>query len=195
MRSQIGLNLHDEVSMTLSNINVLSEIAKIKADKNIEQSKDFIDQISDKSRHMMEAMDDMLWSIDPENDSMKKTILRIKETTDGFRSANNVDIDLIVDHKVEALQLDMKQRHEMYFYYKEAMSFAVQNLRCGQIFVSLNKMGSKILVEILAECNNVDDFSAAFRKAVDKRVKALNASLDVAADNKSFAAALYVEAK
>ncbi|MGZ5191061.1 MAG: hypothetical protein ACXWCZ_08555 [Flavisolibacter sp.] len=41
----------------------------------------------------------------------------------------------------------------------------------------------------------MDDFSAAFRKAVDKRVKALSATLDVAADNKSFAAALYVEAK
>ena len=84
MRRQIAGNLHQEISRTLNNISVLSEIAKIKADKNIEQSKEFITQISTKSSYMMEAMDDMLWSIDPQNDSMKKTILRIKELTDGI---------------------------------------------------------------------------------------------------------------
>ncbi|MFL5808497.1 MAG: triple tyrosine motif-containing protein [Flavisolibacter sp.] len=192
MRSQIGLNLHDEVSTTLNNINVLSEIAKIKADKNIEQSKDFIDQISGKSRHMMEAMDDMLWSIDPENDSMKKTMLRIKELTEGWRIAYDTDIDLIVDNKVQALELDMKLRHELYFYYKEAMSFVVQHIRCSQVFVSFNRTGSRLLIEILSECHSSEDCTAGFRKAVEKRVKAMSATLDVAADAKSFAAALYV---
>src|SRR5438128_11956120 len=146
MRNQIGINLHDEVSTVLGNINVLSEIAKIKADKNIEQSKDFIDQISYKSGQMMEALDDMLWSIDPENDSMRKTILRIKEITDGIRSENNVDIDLLVDNKVEALELDMRLRHEIFFYYKEALNFVVHNVKCTQLFVNFKKLRSKLLI-------------------------------------------------
>jgi ligand-binding sensor domain-containing protein len=85
IRRQIAYRLHDEISDTLGNITVLSEIAKIKADKNIEQSKEFIDQISDKSRYMNETLEDMLWSIDPQNDSMKQTLLRLKEYTDGLK--------------------------------------------------------------------------------------------------------------
>ena len=196
VRSQIARNLTSEVSTTLSNINVLSEIAKIKADKNIEQSKDFIDQISDKSRYMIEAMDDTLWSIDPRNDSMKQTILRIKELTEGFRAAHGVEIDLIVDHKVQAMELDMKTRHELYFFYKEAMQFIVRNMGCSQAFVNINRVRSRLMIEILTECNIVAEEKVAyFRNEVMKRVSALPSDIDVIAENKSFSVVLYVDVK
>jgi len=193
MRRQIRQNLRDEVSTTLNNINVLSEIAKIKADKNIEQSKDFIDQISDKSRYMMEAMDDMLWSIDPQNDSMKKNLLRIKEVTEGLRISYNASVDLIVDHKVQDLQLDMKLRYELFFFYKEAMSFILQNLDCEQVFVNFNKVKGKLLVEILCECSGGEPAGKKFRQAMDKRLNAMPATMEVIADSKSFAVVLYIE--
>jgi hypothetical protein len=196
VRSQIATSLTSEVSETLNNINVLSEIAKIKADKNIEQSKDFIDQISDKSRYMIEAMDDTLWSIDPKNDSMKQTILRIKELTDGIRAAYGVEIDLIVDNKVQSLELDMKIRHEFYFFYKESINFIVKNLHCRQAFVNINRVRSRLMMEILSECNEVmNGCETAFSQEIMKRVKALPSRIDVIADHKSFSVILYVEVK
>ena len=196
MRRQIAGNLHTEISKTLNNINVLSEIAKIKADKNIEQSKEFIGQISSKSRYMIEAMDDMLWSLDPQNDSMKKTVLRIKELTEGMRSSYDVDIDLIVDHKVQALELDMKLRHELFFFYKESMTFLLENSSCRQIFVNINQVKSKMLVEILSECGHVtEDFKTRFKKLITKRAEALAGTIDLIADNRSFSVVLYLNLK
>lgn len=188
MRSQIGMNLHKEVSTTLNNINVLSEIAKIKADKNIEQSKDYIDQISYKSRYMIEAMDDMLWSIDPQNDSMKKTVLRIKELTEGFKSAYNVDIDLIVASKVEMLELNMKLRHELYFFYKEAINFFITHICCNQIFVSINQVRSRLVIEILSECDEeASAFTQSFKKAMHKRLEVLSsAAVETVTDGNRF---------
>jgi hypothetical protein len=196
MRRQIAGNLHTEISKTLNNISVLSEMAKIKADKNIEQSKEFIGQISNKSRYMIEAMDDMLWSIDPQNDSMKKTVLRIKELTDNMRSSYDVDIDLIVDHKVQALELDMKLRHEIFFFYKECMSFLLQNTSCNQVFVNINQLKSKMLIEILTECSNMsEDFKTRFRKMIAKRAEALSGATDFIADDRSFSVVLYLNLK
>ena len=57
----------------------LSEIASIKAEKEPVQSKNYISEINYKSRNMITAMDDMLWSIDPANDTMQKFIARAKE--------------------------------------------------------------------------------------------------------------------
>lgn len=194
LRRQIVTNLHGEVSYTLNNINVLSEIAKIKADKNVEQSKEFIDQISGKSRYMIEAMEDMLWSIDPQNDSMRKTLLRMKEFTDGLSASNSVDIDLIVDDKVQKLELNMKLRHEFFLFYKEAMNFLVQTTACKQIFVNINGSKSNLRLEILSECASpTDDLKRKFRKLVQRRVEALNAMMDIIADSKSFSVALYVK--
>jgi ligand-binding sensor domain-containing protein len=195
MRRQIANNLHSEVSNTLNNINVLSEMAKIKADKNLDQSKEFIGQISHKSRYMIEAMEDMLWSIDPQNDSMKKTVLRIKELTEGMRSAYDADIDLIVDHKVQALELDMKLRYELFFYYKEAMTFLLDHSMCKQIFVNIKQVRSKMLMEILSECHVSDEFKVRITKELKKRVAALPASWDVAVDNRSLSVVLYLNLK
>jgi signal transduction histidine kinase len=79
LRTEIASNLHEEVNTTLNNINLLSEMARIKADKDIDRSKEFIEQISHKSHSMILAMDDILWSIDPQNDSMEKSLLRMME--------------------------------------------------------------------------------------------------------------------
>jgi ligand-binding sensor domain-containing protein len=193
MRRQIRANLKEEVSTTLNNINVLSEIAKIKADKNLAQAKEFIDQISEKSRYMDEVLEDTLWSIDPANDSMKKFILRIRELTEALKSLDEIEIDLIVDNNVQSMALDMKLRYELLFFYKEAMSFIVQNIYCHQLFVNINKTKSKLYIEILSECGSEDEsFEANFQNAVAKRVNALPATLDVVSDSKSFSAVLYV---
>jgi len=194
MRSQIAGNLATDISYTLNNINVMSEIAKIKADKNIEQSKEYIDQISTKSRLMIEAMDDMLWSIHPDNDSMRKTLFRLKELTDGFRAAYGIDIDLIVDHKVQSLELDMKLRHELFFFYKETLQFLQQHVCCRQVFVNINQVRSRLMIEILTECvAETGEYRERFMKLVRRRVEAMSATIDVVADNKSFSVVLYVQ--
>jgi hypothetical protein len=137
-----------------------------------------------------------LWSIDPQNDSMKKTILRIKELTEGIKAANDTDIDLIVDNKVQGLELDMKLRHEIYFYYKEAINYLVQNVCCRQVFVNINQTKSKLLIEILSECkDNAADFKSKFKAAVQKRVNAMPSTIDILAEDKSFSAVLYVDLK
>jgi len=51
-------------------------MAKLKADKDIEKSKEYIQQIHGKSQQMIIAMDDMLWAINPDNDNMQKIIER-----------------------------------------------------------------------------------------------------------------------
>ena len=193
IRTQIAGNLHREVNETLTNINVLSDIAKIKADKNIEQSKEFIDQISNKSKYMIEAMDDMLWTIDPLNDNMRKTILRIKEITEGLITFYKCDIDLIVDHKVERLELDMKQRHEFLFFYKETMSFLLQRLQTKQVFVNINQKRSKLLMEILTECEEKTNLKTVLGKVVKQRAEALGAHVEIMSDRKTLSVMLQVD--
>ncbi|MES1224312.1 MAG: two-component regulator propeller domain-containing protein, partial [Bacteroidota bacterium] len=79
MRTDIADDLHQEVNTALDNINILSEMARLKANTEPQKSIEFIEQIHAKSQNMSNAMGDMLWSISPYNDSMEKTILRLKE--------------------------------------------------------------------------------------------------------------------
>ncbi|HLA58130.1 MAG TPA: two-component regulator propeller domain-containing protein [Puia sp.] len=126
MRSDIANNLHQEVNIALGNINILSEMANLKAGKEPQKSKEFIEQIHSKSKNMMAAMDDMLWSINPENDSMAKAIERITEHVDALRNSYGVKINLLVDKKVEALKLNMKTRKNIFWLFKSGSNNIVR---------------------------------------------------------------------
>jgi ligand-binding sensor domain-containing protein len=126
MRSDIADDLHQEVNAALSNINILSEMARLKADTEPHKSKEFIEQIHTKSHNMIYAMDDMLWSISPGNDSMEKTILRLKEFLEALKSRHDIQIDLVVDDKVNLLQMNMKQRKDVFWFFKSSITNIVR---------------------------------------------------------------------
>jgi ligand-binding sensor domain-containing protein/signal transduction histidine kinase len=125
MRNNIADSLHQDISTVLNNINVLSEIARIKTDLDPVKSKEFIEQIHDKSGSMIVAMDDMLWSINPANDTMQKVVERLQEFVEGLNQENNTKISIEVEEKVKALQLDMRVRHELLILFKEGIQYLV----------------------------------------------------------------------
>lgn len=137
MRSNIAGKLHNEVNQALSNINILSEMARLKAGKEPEKSKEFIEQINHKSQNMMIAMDDMLWSISPENDGMDKTVLRMKEYIEAMNNRHDVHIEVLVDEKVNMLKPDMRFRHEAFTLFRESIGGLLKAGMCeGKIHVS-----------------------------------------------------------
>lgn len=119
MRTSIANNLHQEINTALGNINVLSEMARLKADKDPAKSKEFIEQIHDKSGKMMYAMEDMLWAISPGNDSMEHTIHRMEEYIEAVNSKHDNKISMLVDENVRDMQLDMRQRYEIFLLFKD----------------------------------------------------------------------------
>jgi ligand-binding sensor domain-containing protein len=121
MRSDIANNLHEEVNSALNNINILSEMAKLKVEKDAGKSRDYFEQIHSKSHNMIVAMDDMLWTINPENDNMRKTAERMKEYVDALKNRHGVNIDILVDKKVELLELNMKLRHDAFLLFKDGI--------------------------------------------------------------------------
>jgi signal transduction histidine kinase len=150
MRSSIAGNLHEEVNTVLQNISVLSEIARIKADAQPEQSKEYIYEIQQKSRNMVVAMSDVLWSINPANDSMEKTIDRIHEVADALQHKHSTSITIQTDKKVHDLYLSMRVRHEFILIYKLSMITLVEDLGAPQTTVQLDYVRGKLHMQIFS---------------------------------------------
>jgi ligand-binding sensor domain-containing protein/signal transduction histidine kinase len=189
VRTQIAGDLHEEINVTLNDINLLSEIAKMKADKDLDRSKEYIDQISTKSRSMIESMDDILWSIHPENDTMEKMLFRIYEFTDGVKKTAGLDVELTVDKEVERLTLDMKMRHEFLLFYKDALVYVIQHSVCSTVYISLEYIKSKLALKLLAQCNQHETPSGQqlmqLEYQMQRRADALNGLLDIISDRRS----------
>ncbi len=148
VRSEIAGNLHDEVNTTLNNINLLSEMARIKADKNLDRSKEYIAEISSKSHNMILAMDDILWSIDPENDSMEKSLLRMTEFGDVLKNLHGANIEIALDKKVRSLKLDMKTRHEVFLIFKQSLQTIVEYAGGKKTLVDIDLFKNKLSIKM-----------------------------------------------
>ncbi len=195
MRTQIAGNLHNDINTTLNNINLLSEMAKIKADKDLTRSKEYIDQISDKSHNMMIAMDDMLWSIDPQNDSMEKSLLRMLEYVDALINRHGANIDILVDEHVRTLKLDMKSRHEMLLIFKEVLRNMVLENPQKHILINIDLVKSKLSIKVQDDgtyAGESDLFPAQTLDLLAQRTSAIRAELDIQADRNGASVILLV---
>ena len=180
MRSNIADDLHQDINAALSNITILSEMAKIKADKEPEKSKEFIEQIHAKSQNMTLAMDDILWSIDPNNDSMENFMLRFREYTDALKIQHNVQIYLLVDKKAMNLQLKMKIRNDIFSLFKGGITNVVRTggTNC-RIHITYDKPNLVYTLEFdtagmdLKQLDNL-----RLRNELAERLEQLNAKLD-----------------
>ena len=181
MRSEIAGNLHEEINTALNNINILSEMAKLKAEKDPQRSKEYFEQIHSKSHNMIIAMDDMLWSINPENDSMQKTAERMKEYVDALKNRHQVNIDILVDKDVQALELNMKLRHDAFLLFKDGIK-AVVNAGAKNCRVHLGYDSGSLLYTMQFENKGCDmqQLNNLFNSNdMEKRLAGINARMKV----------------
>ncbi|MGB8190284.1 MAG: two-component regulator propeller domain-containing protein, partial [Chitinophagaceae bacterium] len=181
MRSNIAGNLHQDINTALNNINILSEMAKLKADKEPEKSKEFIEQIHTRSHKMILAMDDMLWSIDPGNDSMDKTVLRMKEYIDTLNNRHSVDIEMVIDERVNALKLGMQFRHEAFMLFKETIHGLLKACASDcKIHVGIEKSNLIYTIEFKNSCCDLQEFRHLLeREDIMKRIAFLKAKSEL----------------
>ncbi|MBV9961348.1 MAG: hypothetical protein JO072_03805 [Parafilimonas sp.] len=193
VRTQIAQNLHNDVNTTLNHINLLSEMAKIKADKDVERSKEYIGQISDKSRTMIDSMDDMLWTLNPQNDSMEKTILRMKEYAENIQSTFPTQVQMEVDEKVKQLKLDMKVRHELFLIFKKTLRTIAEEAGKSVSMINIDHADKKLVMKIQnSEVNFSTEVAQQTTKEIKQRAKVINAESDIQNDSKGVSLILLV---
>ncbi len=148
MRAKIADQLHAQVRTVLNSIHILSEMAAIKARKDPARAAGYLEQITSKSQQMMQAMDDMLWAVAPENDSMAKAVERIEAYADRLRSEGRADIGLLAGPEIGALALDMQFRQMFLRLVKASVDSLLRaGTRSLQVYLGRDKMQLSFVIE------------------------------------------------
>jgi signal transduction histidine kinase len=168
-RLAISQDLHDNIGSTLSSIAVYSEVAKIQGEKNGQQHmNELLEKISTTSNEMVTEMNDIVWAINPRNDSMKKIIQRMESFAKPLAAVRNMQFDLHYDEVLLLMHLPMDKRKNFYLIFKEAVNNAIKYSGAKQIV-------SNIAVKDNALILQVRDDGAGFN--VEKEMRADKTSL------------------
>ncbi len=146
IRRRIARDLHDEVGSTLTTISILSE--SVLRQMELDGEKARLSGIGDKARTAMSSMSDIVWSINPQNDSMDKIVERmIRFATDTLEPLG-ISAVFDIEKEVYALQMPMEQRKDFYLFFKEATTNVAKHSGATRALFSLKKTGRQLLFTI-----------------------------------------------
>ncbi|WP_373520880.1 two-component regulator propeller domain-containing protein [Aquiflexum sp.] len=148
VRNRVARDLHDDMGSTLSTINILSSMAKTKLHTDPAKTSDYISKISDNSQRMMEAMDDIVWSIKPQNDTMEKVIARMREFTTNALEAKDIDFRFEVEENVYEIKLPMDARRDLFLVFKEAVNNLAKYSKCSRAFIHFSLKKGKLHMRV-----------------------------------------------
>jgi signal transduction histidine kinase len=173
------------MSNSISSINISSELAKTKVDADKDRTKEYISQISETSNRMVRAMNDMVWSIDPKNDTMMDTIERMKSFAIETENLFDVEIVFDIDEAAADLDLDMAHRYEMLSIFKEAIANVAKHSSAKHVQVSLRLKNSRFFMMIEDDGKGFDVDNAALARGIS----------DMRRRSADIKAALYIESE
>lgn len=159
IRTRVARDLHDDMGSTLSTINILSSMAKARLTDNIKTG-EYLNKISDNSQRMMEAMDDIVWSIKPSNDSMQKIVARMREFATNVCEAKDIELNFLTSAMVNEVKLNMEARRDFFLIFKEAVNNAAKYSKCSIITIELSVYGKKLTLSIIDNGIGFDTMNA-----------------------------------
>lgn len=145
VRNRIATDLHDDIGSTLNSISIYSEVVK----KELGKPSRSLDMIGESSRKIIDAMSDIVWTINPENDNFENIMLRMRSLAYNLLRAKNIEFTFHADESLNQLSLPMEVRKNFYMIFKEALNNIVKYSKAVNVAIVLSKENNavKLLIQ------------------------------------------------
>ena len=156
-RTQIAMDLHDDIGSSLTSLSFLSNLAWQRTEQHTprEEISPLLQEIGSMSSELVDNMLDIVWSVDPKQDTVGSVVGRLKAFYQRMDNASEIAFNWHIGAGVEGITLSPRSRRNLYLILKEAVNNAVKHSNTSQIEVKVNRALS--LLEI-----NVRDFGRGF---------------------------------
>ena len=149
LRVRISRDIHDEVGATLSGVALFSEIAKEKMEQfKQKDAMEYLEHISVNSKEMVEKMSDIVWAINPGNDSFERIIEKLEAYSFNICAGKNINLHFNVHDAIRHYQPSMHIKRQLYLVMKEAVNNAIKYSDAKNIWLSILNQANFIIAEV-----------------------------------------------
>ena len=139
-RKRLSADLHDDIGATLSSISIYTEAIKNKL-KNNEPEKvmELITKIGENSRETISTLGDIVWNINPQNDSAEKLFNRMESTATMLLSAQNTLLEFEADPRLSDFDFSLEAKQNLYLIFKETINNTLKYADATQVKIGIKK--------------------------------------------------------
>jgi two-component system sensor histidine kinase UhpB len=179
IRNSIADDLHDDIGSTLSSISIMNELAKAKAP----EASPLLVSIGESTNSIQENMSDIVWAIKSESDYVENVLQRMNQFASEILDAKNIELDFKSDPSLSAARLKMKQRKNLYLFFKEAINNAAKHSGAKMVSVRVFKKEGCIELMVKDDGKGFDNTNHSLNgngmNSMKKRAEELNGNFEI----------------
>jgi ligand-binding sensor domain-containing protein/signal transduction histidine kinase len=120
-RTRIAQDLHDIMGAKLCRISFLSEHARRNQAVPSELQEE-MRSISDDSREVLQSLDEMVWAVNPQKDTLDHLVSYIGQYAQDYFKRTGIECELVIPAEVPVQPLSSQSRHHLFLAVHEALT-------------------------------------------------------------------------
>ncbi len=184
IREKIASDFHDDIGSALSSISIFSEVADKQLRQQLppEKTREIVGHISSQSRAMLDAMDDIVWAVNPQNDHINDLAVRMREFAIPLLEARDINFDINIPKEILNTKIKMSARKNIFMIFKECINNMLKHSGCTAMRVSVTRYNNQLELLISDNGKGFDKQAPSSRngmKNLQKRAGEINGTIEV----------------
>jgi len=180
VRTGIATDLHDDIGSSLSQIAILSEVARQREEHAAGAAR--LASIAQLSRAIVGSMSDIVWAVNPHRDSLHDLTRRMR----GFASETFGAMDVLLRFSAppdeDPMRIPADLRRQVFLIFKEAATNAASHSGCREVTVDLALDGDWLTLTVVDDGRGMEperDPEGHGLRSMAERARALGGELRV----------------
>jgi ligand-binding sensor domain-containing protein/signal transduction histidine kinase len=148
VRMRIAADLHDDIGGSLSRISIQSEVARREAAASGESPVRQLEEIAQSARGLVDALADVVWSVDPRRDDLASLMRRLREYADDVLVGSGVRWTYTASPNLDHVKLDPQARRHLFLLLKEAITNVVRHACARSASLAIDLARRELRVEL-----------------------------------------------
>ncbi len=146
-RTRIAQDLHDDLGTSLTQISMLSALANREQTPPAE-ARELIDQVRGRAREMVTALDEIVWAVNPKNDSVRGLINYLGHFAEEFFRPTGIRCRLDLPHQLPPQTLSADLRHHLFLAFKEAVNNVARHSGANEVEIRSEIQRNEIMIQV-----------------------------------------------
>ncbi|HLF03145.1 MAG TPA: histidine kinase, partial [Anaerolineales bacterium] len=144
-RSRIARDLHDDLGTSLTQISMLSALAN-REQTPPPEAKELIQQVRGRARDMVTALDEIVWAVNPKNDSWLELANYLGHFAEEFFHSTDIRCRLDIPEQLPPHRLSAELRHHVFLAFKEAINNTARHSGATHVVVRVETRATEVIV-------------------------------------------------
>jgi signal transduction histidine kinase len=155
-RARIARDIHDQVGASLTQVALLGEL--VETDKDLPQEvEEHARQISQTARETTRALDEIVWTVNPANDTLEGLVNYICKHAQDFLAVAGLSYRLEVPDTLPPVVITPEVRHNVFLASKEAITNIVRHAKAKSAWLRVRVSSESFIVEIEDDGRGIAD--------------------------------------